>query len=49
MIFYSNGRSLAALKLDASAYPTVVAINQRLQALPAFAASHPLQQPGAPR
>ena len=36
-------------KLDASAYPTAVAINQRLQALPAFAASHPLQQPGAPR
>jgi maleylacetoacetate isomerase len=36
-------------KLDASAYPTAVAINQRLQGLPAFGASHPLQQPGAPR
>ena len=36
-------------KLDASAYPMAVAINQRLQARPAFAASHPLQQPGAPR
>jgi maleylacetoacetate isomerase len=35
-------------KLDASAYPTAVAINERLQALPAFAAAHPLQQPGAP-
>ncbi len=35
-------------KLDASAYPTAVAINERLQALPAFAAAHPLKQPGAP-
>lgn len=35
-------------KLDASAYPTAVAINERLQALPAFAAAHPLRQPGAP-
>ena len=35
-------------KLDASAYPTAVAINERLQALPAFAQAHPLKQPGAP-
>jgi hypothetical protein len=35
-------------KLDASAYPTAVAINERLQALPVFAAAHPLKQPGAP-
>lgn len=35
-------------KLDASAYPRAVAINERLQALPAFAAAHPLKQPGAP-
>lgn len=35
-------------KLDASAYPTAVAINERLQALPAFVAAHPLKQPGAP-
>ena len=35
-------------KLDASAYPTAVASNERLQALPAFAAAHPLKQPGAP-
>jgi maleylacetoacetate isomerase len=35
-------------KLDDSAYPTAVAINERLQALPAFAAAHPLKQPGAP-
>lgn len=35
-------------KLDASAYPTAVAIHERLQALPAFAAAHPLRQPGAP-
>lgn len=35
-------------KLDASAYPTAVAIHERLQALPAFAQAHPLKQPGAP-
>jgi maleylacetoacetate isomerase/maleylpyruvate isomerase len=35
-------------KVDASAYPVSVAIHERLQALPAFAASHPLKQPGAP-
>lgn len=35
-------------KLDASAYPTALAINERLQALPVFAAAHPLKQPGAP-
>jgi maleylacetoacetate isomerase/maleylpyruvate isomerase len=35
-------------KVDASAFPTAVAIHERLMALPAFAASHPQKQPGAP-
>jgi hypothetical protein len=35
-------------KVDASAFPVAVAIHERLQALPAFATSHPLKQPGAP-
>ena len=35
-------------KVDASDYPVAVAIHERLQALPAFATSHPLKQPGAP-
>ena len=33
--------------VDASAFPKAVGIHDRLQALPAFAASHPLKQPGA--
>jgi len=35
-------------KVDASAFPIAVTIHERLMALPAFAASHPLKQPGAP-
>jgi maleylacetoacetate isomerase len=34
--------------VDASAFPKAVGIHDRLQALPAFAVSHPLKQPGAP-
>lgn len=34
--------------IDASVFPTAVAIDQRLQALPVFANAHPLKQPGAP-
>jgi hypothetical protein len=35
-------------KIDDAAFPTAVAIHERLMALPAFANSHPLRQPGAP-
>ena len=35
-------------KIDDAAFPTAVAIHERLMALPAFADSHPLRQPGAP-
>ncbi len=34
-------------KIDMSPYPTVMAINDRCNALPAFAAAHPSQQPDA--
>jgi maleylacetoacetate isomerase len=34
--------------IDASGFSTAVAIDQRLQSLPAFANAHPLKQPGAP-
>jgi maleylacetoacetate isomerase len=36
-------------KVDTSPYPVVTALAERLWALPAFASSHPLKQPGAPK
>jgi maleylacetoacetate isomerase len=45
-----GGHTVSALyfKVDLTPYPQVAALAERLFALPAMAAAHPLRQPGAP-